>query len=176
MRIEGEPEDWLSWLTGSSSRRRKEATLILGGLTPEDNVRLAPLIEALSSEIDDLVFWSATGLGCSGSRAINAVSELVRVASFHEQFGNRQAAVSALSEIAPDSAIAKAAVLRSLGDSSPIVRRQALQALIQFTELSADDLCRIEVMEHDPDEAVASWSEIALRNIRSNTQHKQPKN
>jgi HEAT repeat protein len=83
-----------------------------------------------------------------------------------DEFGLRQAAVNMLAAIAPDDPRARAAVLQALNDSSPFVRREALQALISIEALSAADLARIKDMENDADKDVASWSEIALRNIR----------
>ena len=166
MPVEGKLEKWLTWLIGPDSDKRWEAKLLLGALTPQDTVSLTPLVEALSSENDDLVFWSVIALASSGARAEPAVSELARVANFHSQFGNRQAVVGALSKVAPSNEVAKATVLRALEDTSPYVRENALQALIEFTELSAADLGKIRAMEDDSDEDVARWSEIAIRNIR----------
>lgn len=166
MRIQGTPEEWLSWLTSSDERKRKEVTLTLGGLIPKDRVPIAPLVEALASDNRDLVFWATIGLGCLGPHAATAVAPLSRVAHDHPEFGTRQAAVMALSRIAPSDPTAKVVVLNALDDSNPFVRREALQALIAFEDLSAEELGQIKTMEKDPDEMVARWSEIALRNIR----------
>jgi hypothetical protein len=57
-------------------------------------------------------------------------------------------------------------IFQALNDPVSFVRREALQALISVPNLSADELARIKDMERDPDGDVASWSEIALRNIR----------
>jgi len=69
-------------------------------------------------------------------------------------------------DIAPDEPTVKTAVFGAFADSSPFVRRQALQSAIQVVGLSDADLEIIRGLGADPDEAVASWSEIALRNIR----------
>jgi hypothetical protein len=68
--------------------------------------------------------------------------------------------------LAPDDPSVKAAVFGAFSDPSPYVRQSALQASIDLTELSDADLNTIRGMETDPDEHVAWWSEIALRNIR----------
>jgi HEAT repeat protein len=166
MRVHGTPEDWLAWLTGVDARKRKEATLIMGGLRPGDVKRIAPLVDGLASPDGDIVFWCAVGLKRLGEQAALAIPELARIAVGYEQFGVRQAAVAALSKIGPRDRTSKAAVLRGLEDPNPFVRREALEALIGFETLSDEDIGRIKAMERDADEHVASWSEIALRNIR----------
>jgi hypothetical protein len=166
MPARGTPEEWLSWLTGRDVRRRKEATLILGGLNPRERVNPTPLVNALASNDGDLVFWCVVGLGRLGRQAASALPELARIAAGHDRFGVRQAAVIALCKVGPGDDRAKAAVLQALDDPDPFVRREALQALIDFDRLSEQELARIKAMGRDADEAVASWSEIALRNIR----------
>ncbi len=81
-------------------------------------------------------------------------------------------AISVLAAVGPDDARSKETVLRALNDNNSFVRRNALQALIRIHDLSAEDLERIKSMENDPDSSVASWSEIALRNIRINRKTK----
>jgi HEAT repeat protein len=162
----GALKTWLAWLIGTDVAKRREAVLALQSLTPDDAVPVSPLVQALGAQNDLLVFWSAIALGCLGRRAARAVPALARIANEHPQFGTRQAAVNALSRIAPGSREAKAAVMGALTDPNPFVRREALQALIAFKNLSVEELSRIKLLEHDPEQAVASWSEIALRNIR----------
>ncbi|MFL5328982.1 MAG: HEAT repeat domain-containing protein [Gemmataceae bacterium] len=167
MNIRGTPELWIEWLAGSDRRKWKEATLILGGLSPDDQIPLEPLIKGLSSADDNIVFWCAIGLGCTGPKAINAVNELIRVADGHNQVGARQAAINALSDVAPNNNSVKLTVLGCLNDASPFVRREALEALIECDKLTDDDLSKIAAMQSDPDNTVAEWSEIALRNIKN---------
>jgi HEAT repeat protein len=167
MRIRGTPEDWLAWLVGPDPRKRKEAKLILGGLTPDDEAALVPLAKALASNDDVIVFWSVVALTRLGRRATSAVPALCRLANFHAQFGMRQAAVAALGQIAPGDGAAKAAVLNAISDLSPFVRREALQAICAFDSLSNVELGRIRAAASDPDETVARWSKAALRNIRA---------
>ena len=166
MRITGNPEEWLAWLTGKDERKWHRATLILGGLSPENEVDTTPLVKALASENRDVVFWSTVGLGRLGARASGAICELSHLAINHHQFGVRQAAVRALSKIGPSDRQAKSAVLAALDDPNPFVRQSALQALIDFKELSKRELSRIEAMEVDPDRAVSNWAVSALRNIQ----------
>jgi HEAT repeat protein len=170
MKADGTPKEWLAWLTGRDSRQRHEAKLILGGLEPKDVIGIDPLIRGLGSEDRDVAFWSTVGLGRLGRQAAAAIPNLAGVAVGHREFGVRQAAVSALAWVGPRDDQAKAAVLQALGDTSPWVRRDALEALIHFEDLTEHELTRIKAMESDPDEDVARWSEIALRNIRLNDQ------
>jgi hypothetical protein len=141
------------------------------GLKPIDpNVKRAevpiePVLQGLRSADGKKVFRAVFALHRLGERARAAIPELLHVAN-SDEFGLRQAAVNMLAAIAPDDPRARAAVLQALNDSSPFVRREVLQALISIEGLSAADLARIKDMENDADKDVASWSEIALRNIR----------
>lgn len=111
------------------------------------------------------IFRAVFELHRLGERAKVAVPEMLCIANSGET-GLRQAALNTLAVIAPDDLRVKAASLQALNDSSPFVRREALQALISIKELSAADLARIKDMENDSDKGVARWAEIALRNIR----------
>ena len=142
------------------------------GLAPIDpdakprEVPVEPVLEQLRSSDSKKVFRTIIELHRLGERARVAVPELLRIASTFDKFGIRQAAVNMLAAVAPDDPRAKGAALRALNDSSPFVRREALQALIKVKGLSVIDLARIKEMENDSDKDVARWSEVALRNIR----------
>jgi HEAT repeat protein len=163
--IHGTPEEWLAWLTDRDDQKRKEATLILGGLRPSDRLRLAPLIAALKSTDDNVVFWSVIALGCLRSRARRAIPAVVDLVH-HRDFGMRQAAIHTLSVLGPNDPRVKREIIQALRDPNPYVRREALQSLINMKNLTEDDIAVIKSAGSDPDDAVASWSEIALRNIR----------
>jgi hypothetical protein len=140
----------------------------LVSLDPADKRRkasLAPVLEALRSSDRRKVFRAIVELPRFGKRARQAVPELVRLSSVSRRSAERDAALGALADIAPDDLRAKAAMLRALQDKSPFVRQSALQALISVPKLSAGDLAKIKSMENDSDKEVADWSEIALRNI-----------
>jgi len=145
--------------------------LISDGLIPIDpdkkrpEIPIEPVLEGLRSPNGEKVFRAMFELNRLGEPARAAIPELLQIASTTNEFGLRQAAVRMLATVAPEDTRAKAAALRALTDSSPFVRREALQALISIEGLSAVDLARIKDMENDSDEDVASWSEIALRNI-----------
>jgi hypothetical protein len=62
MHAQGTPEEWLAWLAGDDPGKRKEAQLILGGLVPEDNVSVGPLVNGLGLDNSDRVLWCAIGL------------------------------------------------------------------------------------------------------------------
>ena len=140
--------------------------LHLGGVTPDDRVPLQPLIDAVSRGREPEVFWAVVALGRLKDPAAVAVPLLCKVAAEHPAFGVRQAALIAIAKIAPGDERVKAAVLAAFKDPSPFVRRQALQETIKLGGLTPDELAAIKACENDPDEAVADWSEIALRNIR----------
>jgi hypothetical protein len=150
-----------------------------GGLKPIDpnakcpEVPIEPVLEGLRSSDSKQVFRALIALDRFGTRARAAIPELLRVAQSNE-FGLRQAAVRMLAAVGPDDPRAKAAALQALNDGSPFVRREALHALIAIKGLSASDLARIKEMENDADETVASWSEIALRNIRLESEASAP--
>jgi HEAT repeats len=145
--------------------------LTSGGLKPIDpnaerpEVSIEPVLEGLRSSDGKKVFRAVFELHRHGVRARAAIPELLRVAH-SDDFGLRQAAVNILAAVAPDDPRSKATALQALNDSSPSVRREALQALIAIKGLSATDLARIKDRENDADKDVARWSEIALRNIR----------
>jgi HEAT repeat protein len=162
----GSTDEWFTWLTGRDPKKRQEATLILGGLLPDDAVAVEELAARLRDPNDEVVFWAMTGLACLESRASPALEELRRIAASHPRFGLRQGAVHALTRIAPADPLTKVALLDALRDSSPFVRRQTLQGLIEVPELSAGDLGAIQELENDPDPAVRNWVEISLHNIR----------
>ena len=159
-----ETEQWLAWLISSDERKWKRATFKLGGLKYSDRVDLVPLITALKSKNVDQVFWSLIALGCLCCRAKRAIPDVIPLVT-HRRIGVREAAIDTLSRIGRNDLAAKRAILSSLGDRSPSVRREALQVLINMRNLVAADLVSIRALGADPDEAVASWSEIALRNI-----------
>ena len=162
--IHGTPEDWIAWLTDSSEQKRKEARLILGGLRPSDRLRLAPLITALKSTDDNVVFWAVCALGRLRSRARRAVPALIDLVH-HRKSGVRQAAIHALSRLDPNDMRIKGVILQALQDTDPFVRREALQSLISLKNLTNEDIALIQAAGNDADENVARWSEIALRNI-----------
>jgi hypothetical protein len=153
--------------------------LTAGGLKPIDpnakrpELPIEPVLEGLRSPDGKKVFRAVFELHRFGERARVAVLDLLRVA-ISDEFGLRQAAVNMLAAVAPDDPRAKAAALKALDDSSPYVRREALQALISIKVLSAADLARIKNMENDADKDVARWSEIALRNIRLRAKAAEP--
>jgi hypothetical protein len=158
--------DWLRWLEGPDGDLRHEAKLRLGGIMPDDDVPVQPLMHAVAAAREPALFWAIVALGRLGSRASAAVSMLRETAAGHYQFGIRESALVALAKIAPDDAQSKACAVAALGDINPFVRQQALRALISFQGLTTEDLAAIKACESDPDESVSRWSEIALRNIR----------
>jgi hypothetical protein len=106
--------------------------------------------------------------------AREAVTELARIANTCEDLATRQGALYALVSAAPDDSRAKATAMASLNHKSPDMRQQALEALISIKDLGDQDLAQIKNMEKDPDEDVARWAEIALRNIRLRRKRKKP--
>jgi HEAT repeat protein len=162
---EGSPDDWFSWLRGQNQKLRKRATLILGGLEPTDEVAVTPLQDRLADDDADVVFWAIIGLQRLGERALSSAPMVAEIATRHPTFGVRQAAVGALPMVGPTEPCSLLALRAALRDESPFVRREALQAFVGIPNLEARDLETIADMSKDPDEAVAMWSEIALRNI-----------
>lgn len=60
--IRGSPDDWFAWLKGPDEKLWKDATLILGGLFPEDPVPPEPIIARLEDADAKIVFWAIIGL------------------------------------------------------------------------------------------------------------------
>jgi hypothetical protein len=167
------PEEWFARLTANDTRERTRAVARVCQLVSEDGALLARLSDALRSPNDHAVFWVIVKLGSAGPDARATVPALVQCLGERKEFGLREAAVGALVRIAPDDPSVKAAVLGAFTDASPYVRRRALQASIDLVGLSDTDLDLIRGMEADPDEHVAKWSEIALRNIRLKRERRQ---
>lgn len=167
--IEGQPADWFSWLSGADPLKSQTATLILGGLEPEDPVDPADLSEGLESSANDVVFWTVVGLGRLGAKAHAYLPRLAEIVEKHERFGLRQAAILAITRIAPGDPHTKYALMGALRDPSPFVRREAVQAFIKVRPLSSSDLEAISKLQQDSDEAVARWAGITLADIQRNT-------
>jgi hypothetical protein len=130
---------------------------------------IGPIIEDLRSDDPKRIHLALIELPRLGELASEAAPELARIASTFERVATRQGALYALVSAAPDDPRSKLAAMEALKHESPYMRRQALQALISIKGLGVQDLAQIESMEQDPDENVARWSEIALRNIRLRT-------
>lgn len=156
-------------IASGDAKRCREATEIIAEIDHDTDVDEVVFVSFLSSKDDDVVFWCVVALEHLGERGRSAIPQLLLLLE-REQLFLRQSAVTTLAAIGATDEAARAAVFRAFADSSPFVRREALQACISIPKLSADELNRIAAMAADPDEAVASWSEIALRNIRRNEQ------
>lgn len=167
------PDEWFARLTVNDTRERNRAVARVCHLVSEDGGLLGLLSNALRSPNDHAVFWVVVKLGSAGARARATVPALVQCLRERPEFGIREAAVGALVEIAPDDPSVKAAVIGAFADTSPHVRRSALQASIDLVGLSDADLDIIRALEADPDEHVARWSEVALRNIRLRRERSQ---
>jgi len=176
VQIQGTPDQWLAWLVGRNRKKRRQAKFILAALTPAENVSLGPLIDGLSSDKSEIVFWSAVGLSGLGPAAIWALPKLIQLADHHPKPEIRQAATMAVRHVSPHSVNTKELAARKLADKSPLVRQEALRTMISIGELSAAELYRINSMAQDPDKTGARWSEIAMRSIRrrSETSSKSP--
>jgi HEAT repeat protein len=129
-------------------------------------VPVAPFVAQLRDPDEDVLFWALVGLKRIGKRSAPALQEIGQLALRNPAFGVRQVAVGALSRVAPSDPRTIRTLRKAFADESPFVRRSALQGAIDARGLSAADLRHIARLGDDPDEAVASSSEIALRNIR----------
>jgi HEAT repeat protein len=167
----GTPREWLQGLLHADPEIRHASKLAIGDLTPADDVSIEAFLDALESDNETLVFWSVTALGSLGAHSLAAVQALARLCQRHHAFGVRQCSLHALSKIDPSAPEAKAAFLAALGDDNPSVRREALHACIAVPNLAASDIARIGALANDPDETVAAWSEVALRNIGLRSKH-----
>lgn len=147
-------------------------TLTGDGLGPVDRTgeepggRVAQALDDLRSTDPERIFRAMLGLRHLGDLARQAIPELLRLAARSREVKLRQFSLCSLANIAPDDPRTKIAALDGFEDPSPFVRREALQAIVSVKDLSAGDIALIQNMAADSDDAVARWSEIALRNIR----------
>jgi HEAT repeat protein len=156
-------------IASGDKQRCRIATEIISEIEENTDVDVEIFASSLSSEIDNVVFWCVIALEHLGERGSAAIPQLLNLLK-RDQLFLRQSAVKTLAVVGPKNKDARAAVFHSFSDSSPFVRREALQACIKLPNLSKEQLTRISAMAADPDESVSSWSEIALRNIRLNGQ------
>lgn len=156
-------------IASGNSERRRQAEDVIGDIDRDTDVDASIFVSSLASTNEDVVFWSAIALERLRDRGSAAIPCLLALLQRKELF-LRQTAVKTLAAVGPKDKEARTAVFLSFADSSPFVRREALQACIGLPNLSADDLAAIAAMATDSDEAVASWSEIVLRNVRLNDQ------
>ncbi|MGA2582762.1 MAG: HEAT repeat domain-containing protein [Tepidisphaeraceae bacterium] len=170
VQIRGTPDQWLAWLIGRNRKKRREAKQMFAALSPSDHVPLGPLINGLSSDKNEIVFWSAVGLAGVGPAALWALPKLIQLADNHPKPEIRQAATMAVRYVSPHSVNTKDLAARKLADKSPLVRQEALRTMISFGELSSQDLFRVNSLAHDPDKTVAKWSEIAMRTLRQSSE------
>ena len=157
------PQPWLDALARGDEEARKRATMAIGSFPLKGRIDVGPFVSALSSPDVKLVFWSVIGLGRSQSQAAQAVSALSSLAQGHPAFGIRQAAISALRDIAPGEAISRSATFQALRDSNAFVRREALQSIAAYPSISPTEVQLVRHLAGDPDESVVNWSAIVLR-------------
>ncbi len=152
-------------LSSGDSARFEDATLIISEIEADSKIDPQPFVESLFSENDKVVFWSEIALEHLGVRAQQSIPALLTVLERGSPL-LRQAAVKTLARVGPCDGPAREGIFKAFGDASSFVRREALQACIHLHGHSRRELDLISAMSADPDEAVSSWSEIALRNIR----------
>jgi hypothetical protein len=152
-------------IASGDAERQRQAQDVISEIDHDTEVDASVFVSSLASKNDDVVFWSEIALEHLGERGSAGIPSLLALLQ-REQLFLRQYAVKTLATIGARHAEVRAAVFHAFTDSSPFVRREALQACIKFQNLSADQLAAIAAMAADSDEAVARWSEITLRNIR----------
>jgi hypothetical protein len=162
----GTSSDWLTWLVSLDDDLVMEARLALGGTAPGTGVDIAPLIEGLCSSNPTIAFWSLMGLTGLGTEASCAQPVVIQRGCSHSSFGIRQASARALSKFTTSETSAACALLSLIDDEHALVRREALQALSTFVNLSEADMARIRSKCADDDPDVARWAELAQRRIR----------
>lgn len=157
------PQPWLDALARGDEEDRRKATMAIGSFSLEERIDVAPFVAALSSPDEKLVFWSVIGLGRARSQAAQAVSALASLVHGHSDSGIRQAAISALRDIAPGEAVSRSTTFQALLDSNAFVRREALQSIAAYPSISPTEVQIVRHLAGDPDESVVNWSAIALR-------------
>ena len=158
-----DPSPWLAALNECDEEARHAAKRALGGFTEADKVLAEPLVTALASRNEEVVFWGAVALGCIRLQGVSAVPRLASLIRSHPAFGVRQAAVQAIVRVAQGQAATRNAVFSALADDNAFVRRETLQAILSLLPLAPDELARVSRLSADPNEVVSRWSEIVLR-------------
>jgi len=158
-----DPSPWLKALLSENAAERKAATLALGGVDSETRVDVSPLLDALGSADENTRFWSVVALGRLEKQSEVALGGLIALAGSDPAFGLRQAAVSAISQIAIDAQHVREALFAALADPSEFVRRESLQAIAKLSRLSEREVALVQGLEGDPSDTVVNWTRIALR-------------
>lgn len=163
-------QTWISWLTSSNEKQWKEATLALGGLSPDSDVDIPSLVAALDSDLDDVVFWSIGALGSLGKRSECAIDKLM-VLTDSTYLGVRQSSIRALSRITPDRADISNVFLKKLEDESEFVVCDVLSAFIEMNCVGPLEIEAIKKCLTSPSKHVAFQAEVTLRNIMLNSEN-----
>lgn len=127
-------DDWVAALDDERSDVRREA-LNLIAYASIDPVALTPRIVELLHDADPLVVDGAV-FALAEHQCVEAVEELVLVATHHDDARCRESAVAALGVFGDDRG--RAAVLGALDDKPP-VRRRAIVALANFEGPDIDE-------------------------------------
>lgn len=163
MRLRGTPASWIAALTGRSDKAWKHATMMMGGLETEHGVSPQPFIDALDSGSAEVTFWSIIALDRLRARA--AVPKLCGLCR-HKKINVRESAVSALAKIAPGDPAVKAAVFGAFRDRSPLVRSEAVRAVMDLRKLDGADFRRVRTMLRDSNSDVRYSASITIDNIK----------
>ena len=143
---------------GLRSKAAKELPSILARIASTDN-------EVVVVALADLALLA----GFIDARSVSCfVADLVSIATDASRpSAHRSLAIMNLEKHARDQIKAKSAITSALKDPSRDVRRQAVQSLGTWPELTEGELDNIRALENDKDFAVRNWVQIVLRNVQA---------
>ena len=143
---------------GLRSKAAKELPTILARIASTDN---DVVVVALADLALRAGFIDATSVSCFVADLISIATDASRSPS------HRSLAIMNLEKHARDQIKAKSAIISALKDPSRDVRRQSVQSLGTWPELTEAELDTIRALETDKDFAVRNWVQIVLRNAQA---------
>ncbi len=152
---------------GLRSRAAKELPAILARIASTEN-------EVVVVALADL----ALRAGFIDTRSVASfVADLISIATDASRPpSHRSLAIMNLEKHARDQIKAKSAIISALKDPSRDVRRQSVQSLGTWPELTETELDAIRALETDKDFAVRNWVQLVLRNAQARNTIQQTNN
>jgi HEAT repeat protein len=160
-------QQWFEWLLHPSKFKR--ARMFLGGISRADQVDIDTVGRMLETEETTFVFWALEVLGRLGRIGVEGASlqgKVAALAKTHPTVRVREAAISALTKMAPGSEVLRSVLLDRVDDPDETVRGAVVRGLFDV-ELHKEDSAQIAKLTADPSEYVASGAAELLQRISS---------
>ncbi len=144
-----------------------------GGLRSKAAKELPAILARIASTDNEIVVVALADLalraGFIDARSVSRfVAYLISIATDDSRPpSHRSLAIMNLEKHARDQIKVKSVIISALKDSSRDVRRQSLQSLGTWSDLTEAELDAIRDLENDKDFAVRNWVQIVLRNAQA---------